>query len=90
MTDAIVTDSVWQGPRRGIDRAVLLAHGAGSDMQGAALVAVATALADGGIPSLRFNYPYRSAGRNAPDRPRVLDAATRVAEGDTAASCCGG
>jgi uncharacterized protein len=75
----LVADYEWQGPRRGFDRAVLLAHGAGSDLHGAALVAVATALADAGIPSLRFNYPYRSAGRKAPDRPKVLEAATREA-----------
>ena len=49
---------------------MLLAHGAGSDMHGAALAAVADALAAAKIPSLRFNYPYRSAGRKAPDRPR--------------------
>ncbi|MFI5053668.1 MAG: alpha/beta family hydrolase [Acidimicrobiia bacterium] len=80
----VVTEYAWQGPRRGIDRAVLLAHGAGSDMHGAALLAVADALADRGIPSLRFNYPYRSAGRNAPDRPKVLDAATREAAAELA------
>ena len=36
------------------------------------------------IPSLRFNYPYRSAGRKAPDRPKVLDAATREAAAELA------
>jgi hypothetical protein len=84
MSEALVTDYEWQGPRRGADRAVLLAHGAGSDLRGAALRAVADALADAKIPSLRFNYPYRSAGRNAPDRPKVLDAATREAAAELA------
>jgi predicted alpha/beta-hydrolase family hydrolase len=84
MTEALVTDYAWLGPRRGSDRAVLLAHGAGSDLQGAALRAVADALADERIPSLRFNYPYRTAGRNAPDRPKVLDAATREAAAELA------
>jgi len=79
MVDKLVTDYAWQGPKRGADRAVLLAHGAGSDMNGAALIAVADALADAGVPSLRFNYPYRSSGKKAPDRPRVLDGATREA-----------
>jgi predicted alpha/beta-hydrolase family hydrolase len=45
---------------------------------------VADALAEAGIPSLRFNYPYRSAGRKAPDRPKVLDAATREAAAELA------
>jgi predicted alpha/beta-hydrolase family hydrolase len=88
MADSLVTEYAWQGPRRGVarvtDRAVLLAHGAGSNMEGGALVAVADALAAAGVPSLRFNYPYRTAGRNAPDRPKVLDAATREAVAELA------
>jgi uncharacterized protein len=84
MTDRLVTEYAWQGPRTGIDRAVLLAHGAGSDMHGAALLAVADALAAAKIPSLRFNYPYRTAGKKAPDRPKVLDAATREAAAELA------
>ena len=84
----LVTEYAWQGPKRGarrpVDRAVLLAHGAGSDMQAAALVAVADALANVGVASLRFNYPYRTAGKNAPDRPKVLDAATREAAAELA------
>lgn len=75
----LVTEYEYQGPKRGADRAVLLAHGAGSDMHGAINRAVADALARAKIPSLRFNYPYRSAGKKAPDRPPVLTAATREA-----------
>ena len=55
--------SEYQGPKRGMDRAVLLAHGAGADMHAAALTSVADALADAKIPSLRFQYPYRAAGQ---------------------------
>lgn len=75
----LVTEWEWSGPRRGADRAVLLAHGAGADMHAPALVRVADALADVGVPSLRFQYPYRTAGKRAPDRASVLDAATRQA-----------
>jgi uncharacterized protein len=57
----------------------LLAHGAGADRNAAALTVVADALADSGVPSLRFDYPYRTAGRRARDRPPVLEAATREA-----------
>jgi uncharacterized protein len=74
----------YQGPRRGADRAVLLAHGAGADRHAKPLVAVADALAGAGVPSLRFDYPYRAAGRRAPDRPAVLDAATREAAAELA------
>ena len=80
----LVTEYEWQGTKRGADRAVLLAHGAGSHMNGAALVAVADALAMAKIPSLRFNFPYRTAGRNAPDRPKVLDASVREAAAELA------
>jgi predicted alpha/beta-hydrolase family hydrolase len=68
-----------QSPRRGADRAVLLAPGAGADRHAPALVAVADALAAAGVPSLRFDFPYRLAGRRAPDRPPVLAAAAREA-----------
>jgi predicted alpha/beta-hydrolase family hydrolase len=78
------TTVAFEGPKRGADRAVLLAHGAGSDLEAPALVAVARALADRKIPSLRFNYPYRDAGKRAPDRPRVLEAATRDAAAELA------
>ncbi|MGH8978214.1 MAG: alpha/beta hydrolase family protein [Acidimicrobiia bacterium] len=78
-------ETAYQGPKRGADRAVLLAHGAGADMNTKALTTVADALADAKIPSLRFNFPYMSAGRRAPDRPPVLEAAVREAAAELAA-----
>lgn len=72
------------GPRRRADRAVLLAHGAGADRNAVPLLATARALAAAGIPSLRFDFPYRAAGRRAPDRPAVLLAAVREAAADLA------
>jgi uncharacterized protein len=80
----VLTDLAYQGPKRGADRAVLLAHGAGADMNAATLTTVADALADAKVPSLRFNFPYRAAGRRAPDRPAVLEAAVREAVGELA------
>jgi predicted alpha/beta-hydrolase family hydrolase len=77
-----LTEFAYQGPKRGADRAVLLAHGAGADMNAAALTAVADALADARVPSLRFNFAYRSAGRRGPDRAPVLEAAAREAAGE--------
>src|SRR5262249_30052271 len=77
--DVGLTDGGLQGSKRGADRAVLLAHGAGADMHTAALTVVADALADARVPSLRFDFPYRQAGRRAPDRPPVLIAAVREA-----------
>src|SRR3977135_4718344 len=77
-------DTIYAGPKRGADRAVLLAHGAGSDMHAATLARVADALAAAKVPSLRFNYPYRDAGRKSPDRAAGLDAATPEAAGELA------
>ena len=76
--------SAFSGSSGDGDRAVLLAHGAGSDHRAPALVAVADALAAVGIPSLRFDYPYKAAGRRAPDRPPVLAQATRDAASELA------
>jgi uncharacterized protein len=84
LADAEYPDAEYQGPERGADRAVLLAHGAGADMHAATLTTVADALAAAGIPSLRFNFPYRAAGRRGPDRPPVLEAAVRAAAADLA------
>jgi predicted alpha/beta-hydrolase family hydrolase len=66
------------------DRAVLLAHGAGSDSRSPTLVAVAAGLEKVGVPSLRFDYPYRREGRRSPDRAAVLERATREAVGELA------
>jgi uncharacterized protein len=77
-------NTIYAGPKRGGDRAVLLAHGAGSDMHAATLERVADALAAAKIPSLRFNYPYRDSGRKSPDRAAVLDATTREAAAELA------
>jgi predicted alpha/beta-hydrolase family hydrolase len=63
---------------------VLLAHGAGADMNAVTLTTFADALADAGVPAMRFNFPYRSAGRRAPDRAAVLLATTREAAGELA------
>ena len=82
---AAVTEYEYQGPKRGADRAVLLAHGAGADMNAATLTTVADALAAAKIPSLRFNFPYKSAGRRGPDRPPVLEAAVREAVAELSA-----
>lgn len=80
----LVTEWEWTGPRRGFDRAVLLAHGAGAGMHAPALARFAEALADAGVPTLRFHYPYRTAGRRSPDRSPVLLQATREAAAELA------
>lgn len=79
MTDPLVTEYEYEGPTQRLTHAVLLAHGAGADMRAPALTTVADALAGADIGSLRFNYPYKTAGRRAPDQKAKLLAATEEA-----------
>ena len=61
-------------------RAVMvITHGAGSDMRRPFYTGIAAALVAADVSVLRFNFPYMSAGRRAPDRPPVLMGAWRAA-----------
>ncbi len=55
--------------------ALLLAPGAGSNRDNPSLRAIEAAVAP--LPVTRMDFPYRKAGRRAPDRPPVLLAAVR-------------
>jgi predicted alpha/beta-hydrolase family hydrolase len=58
-----------------VDRAVLLTPGASAGREQPALVAIDEALSP--IPVERMDFPYRKAGRKAPDKAPVLVAAVR-------------
>jgi hypothetical protein len=64
-------------PRRKKVEALLLAPGAGASSDHHTLLALEAAVAP--LPVLRMDFPYRLAGRKAPDRPPVLLAAVRAA-----------
>jgi predicted alpha/beta-hydrolase family hydrolase len=51
---------------------LLLAPGAGADRNQSALVAMDRAATGLGVAVARMDFPYRRAGRRAPDRPPVL------------------
>lgn len=57
----------------------VLAPGAGADRHQPALVALDLALSGTGLTVERMDFPYRRAGRRAPDRPEVLMAAVQEA-----------
>ncbi|MGH7445315.1 MAG: alpha/beta hydrolase family protein [Longimicrobiales bacterium] len=57
----------------------VLAHGAGAPMRHAFMNAIAAALADRSIATLRYNFPYSQAGKRGPDRPAVLEATVHAA-----------
>lgn len=59
------------------DALLVLAHGAGNDMDNPFLSFVHEGVAASGIASLRFNFPYKEAGRRAPDSKTKLEAAWR-------------
>ena len=53
--------------------ALLLAHGAGAGQKSPWMVKAAQALADRGITTATFDFPYITAGRKVPDRAPVLE-----------------
>lgn len=57
---------------------LILAHGAGNDMHNPFLSYVHERVATAGIPSLKFNFPYKEAGRKAPDPKSRLEATWRA------------
>jgi uncharacterized protein len=64
--------------RAGRTPAVIVAPGAGSDMTNPFLSAVHAGLADAGYVAVKFNFPYREAGRRAPDPRPVLERCYRA------------
>ncbi|UZX03339.1 dienelactone hydrolase [Arthrobacter sp. CDRTa11] len=68
---------------------LVVAHGAGAGMEHPFMRGFTRALNDDGVATLRFNFPYREAGRKFPDRPPAAIAAWRSAL-DAARSRSGG
>ena len=57
---------------------LVVAHGAGAGMEHPFLQGFAAAMAEEGVATLRFNFPYREAGRRFPDRPPLAIATWRA------------
>jgi len=53
---------------------LMLAHGAGAGQKSAWMVKAAHALADRGITTVTFDFPYITAKRHVPDKAPVLEA----------------
>ena len=61
--------------------AFVLAHGAGAGQLSRFMVEAARGLADRGVTTATFDFPYVTAGRKVPDRAPVLEQAWRDAIG---------
>ncbi|MGB3967547.1 MAG: alpha/beta fold hydrolase [Planctomycetota bacterium] len=69
--------TLHDGPATG-SPTVVLAHGAGAGMSHPFLTAVARGLAAAGLPVVRFDFPYRTAGKKVPGPMPVLQDALRT------------
>jgi len=62
----------------------VFAHGAGAGMEHSFMAAMAQGLAERGIATLRFNFPFMEQGSKRPDSPAVAHAAIRAAVAEAA------
>ena len=62
----------------------VLGHGAGAGMAHPFLAAIADGLAERGIATLRYQFPYMEQGSKRPDTPKVAQATVRAAVLDAA------
>ncbi len=62
----------------------VLAHGAGAGMAHPFMATIATGLAERGIATLRYQFPYMEQGTKRPDSPKIAEATVRAAVRATA------
>jgi predicted alpha/beta-hydrolase family hydrolase len=69
---------LWQAPPDP-RAALVLAHGAGAGMRHRSMAAIADGLAERGVATLRYQFPYMEKGGKRVDPPPVAHAAVRAA-----------
>ena len=69
---------------RDVRACYVLAHGAGAGMAHPFMAAVASDLAERGIATLRYQFPYMEQGSKRPDPPKVAQATVRAAVAEAA------
>ena len=78
ISETSTVSGLWQA--RPAPRACLaLAHGAGAGMTHRSMAAIADGLAERGVASLRYQFPYMEKGGKRVDPPPVAHAAVRAA-----------
>jgi uncharacterized protein len=67
----------------------VFAHGAGAGMTHPFMETVASGLAERGIATLRYQFPYMEKGSKRPDPPAIAQAAMRAAVAEAGKRCAG-
>src|ERR1700720_4556606 len=67
----------------------VFAHGAGAGMTHSFMESAATGLAERGIATLRYQFPYMEKGSKRPDPPATAHLAVRAAVKEAARHCPG-
>jgi predicted alpha/beta-hydrolase family hydrolase len=67
----------------------VFAHGAGAGMSHEFMERVSAGLADRGVATLRYQFPYMESGGRRPDVPAIAHATVRAVVGEAARRCAG-
>ena len=81
--EATRVSGLLQVPAR-VRACYVLAHGAGAGMTHPFMAAVAAELAERGIATLRYQFPYMEQGGRRPDPPKLAHATVRAAVAEAA------
>jgi predicted alpha/beta-hydrolase family hydrolase len=76
--DTSSVSGLWQAPPAP-SACLVLAHGAGAGMTHKAMAATAQGLAERGVATLRYQFPYMEKGGKRVDPPPIAHAAVRAA-----------
>jgi hypothetical protein len=83
IADDASVSGLWQRPPQA-RACFVFAHGAGAGMTHAFMAALAEALAQRHVATLRFQFPFVERGAKRPDAPAVAHAAVRAAVAEAA------
>jgi uncharacterized protein len=86
--DGVGVSGLLQAPQRA-RACYVLAHGAGAGMTHPFMAAAAAGLAERGIATLRYQFPYMERGSKRPDPPKLAQATVRAAVAAAQASMPG-
>jgi len=83
VSDSTRVSGLWLRPLEA-KTCLVLAHGAGAGMRHVAMQLLAIDLADRGVATLRYNFPYMERGSKRPDPPPLCHATVRAAVAEAA------